>query len=88
MTNDFIDRGAERLGELVVVEGRWIGVILNDVVVNNLIDSICCDSCLDGSMSSIESPSGDDGYFSHFLDVFGRLDLVLLLPLGLLLFFG
>jgi hypothetical protein len=55
MTDNFVDRSAERLGEFVIVQGRRIGIVGNDEVVNNLIDIIRSYSCLDDRVTQIQS---------------------------------
>lgn len=55
MADDLINRGAERLGELVVVVRRWIGVVSDDEVVHHLIYVISCHACFDKRVAEVQS---------------------------------
>ena len=61
--------------------------MFDDESVDLLVDFISSDACFDKRMTVIESLSCQKSDFSHFFNVFFRIDLYLFLKLRLLLLF-
>ena len=53
MANDLVDRCAAATGETIVIQRRWISIILDNVVMYNLIDLLCGYSWLDYCMTCV-----------------------------------
>lgn len=54
VADDLIDRSAARAREVIVIKGRRVRALRNDVLVNCLVDLLGCDSNLDFGVSDVE----------------------------------
>ncbi len=88
MTDDLIDGCAEGLGELVVVEGRGVGVVGNDKVVHSHVDRVSSHSRLHQGVSEVQCLSGQQSHLSQFDDILGTLSLNDILQFALLFLLG
>eukprot|EP00354_Favella_ehrenbergii_P006286 CAMPEP_0170458422 /NCGR_PEP_ID=MMETSP0123-20130129/5394_1 /TAXON_ID=182087 /ORGANISM="Favella ehrenbergii, Strain Fehren 1" /LENGTH=97 /DNA_ID=CAMNT_0010722559 /DNA_START=470 /DNA_END=763 /DNA_ORIENTATION=+ len=63
VANDLINGSAATAGEVVVVSGRRVGSLPNDILVHNSIDLLGCDAGADGSVARVESLTRDTANF-------------------------
>lgn len=74
VTDDFIDTGADGLGELVIVEWTGISIVVDDELVDCLVYFVSSHSFLDCPVGYIQSLPPQKGEFLHLLDVFISVD--------------
>lgn len=87
MADDFIDRGAERLREFVVVVRRRVGVIGDDEVMDHFIDVISCHSCFYYRVAEVQGLSCQQCHLPHLSDLLRTFGLDDVLQFRLLLLF-
>lgn len=73
VADDLIDRSAARAREVIVIKGRRVRALRNDVLVNCLVDLLGCDSNLDFGVSDVERFTSNQTRLS---DSFNRLGSV------------
>ena len=74
VADDFVDTCANALWKLMVVERTWVGVVLNDDLMNNAIDLVCRHSDLNSSMRSIKCKSSNSARLSNSFYLFFSVD--------------
>ena len=53
MADDLIDRSAATSGEVVIVSGRRVGPLADNIVMDNFVDFLSCHSYFNGGVTSI-----------------------------------
>ena len=74
MADAFVDRGAATPREVIVIQGRRVGILTDYVVVDCFVNGLGCRSDLDCTMTSIQCLSTDDTDFFDLLNLFGSMD--------------
>ncbi|MNN46538.1 hypothetical protein D3C81_1609220 [compost metagenome] len=75
VADDVVDRGADRLGEALVVQRRGNGLLhVDDVVVADAVQFVGSDAGLDVFADHFQHFGGQAAGDAHFLDIFRRLD--------------
>ncbi|MNP65256.1 hypothetical protein D3C76_1608330 [compost metagenome] len=75
MADHMVDRGADRLGEALVVEGRGNGLLhVDDVVVADAVQFLGGHAGFDMLADHLQHFGGQAAGNAHLLDFGGRLD--------------
>lgn len=74
VADDLIDRSAARAREVIVIKGRRVRALRNDVLVNCLVDLLGCDSYLDFRVSDVERFTSNQTRLSDSFNRLGSVD--------------
>src|SRR5687767_12822924 len=75
MADDLVHRGADALGKPAIVQGSGPRAQLEGVLVDEVVDVLGGDACLDHRADSTERVCGERTDLSHELNLTLRLDL-------------